>query len=87
MDVSIKYFSNNDVVELSCTFLLFLVLGVLMLITSFLVGLFPRSLLDNQGGMAANNIYYTKSKGTLLTYLFLFDHLALVSVRQISEQG
>lgn len=42
---------------------MFTVLGCILLVVSVMIGMFPRSLLDNEGGLASNNIYYTKNKG------------------------
>uniref|UniRef100_A0A1B6F5G5 Kazal-like domain-containing protein n=1 Tax=Cuerna arida TaxID=1464854 RepID=A0A1B6F5G5_9HEMI len=51
------------------TGILWIVLGVVMLVVSVILGLFPRSLLDNQGGLASNSIYYTKNKGFIGSFL------------------
>jgi len=51
------------------TGILWIVLGVLMLLVSVMIGMFPRSLLNNEGGLASNSIYFTKTKGFFGSFL------------------
>lgn len=53
-----KFFDTNHFLASNVA-----VLGVVLTIVSVMIGMFPRSLLDNEGGLASSSIYYTKNKG------------------------